>query len=249
MSSPSLSSVLRGVNSGNPTTANQPALDELVRVRRRRALARKTPQQRRKLLQYQRRHNEKDERLYYCDYCDLFISSRHKTWMAHLSSARHLGAFRAYYDLASHVESVWVGEINRKVELARVQAIHRNQQQRAGCGAATPLAVQRIAPGIVVGGSAPRALSATTINTAQPQHVTTAAAASATPILSSPVLMLPSVQVGGAVVAPGGPMIRVGSKTVMPPPLPPRRGSAGVASTTSLDTHAAPPESGDAGPQ
>ncbi|KAK7200168.1 U1 small nuclear ribonucleoprotein C [Novymonas esmeraldas] len=132
--------------------AGQPSDAEVRRVRQRRRLARKTPEQRRHLQQYQRRHNEKDERLYYCDYCDLFISSRHKTWMTHLRSARHIDAFQSYYNLVAHVESVWLSEIHREVELARGREAQRLQQRAAGRGATTPLAAQQVAPGIVVGG-------------------------------------------------------------------------------------------------
>ncbi|KAG5505671.1 hypothetical protein JKF63_05006 [Porcisia hertigi] len=140
-------------NGDDAFSAGQPSEAEMKRIRQRRRLAKKTPEQRRKLQQYQRRHNEKDERLYYCDYCDLFISSRHKTWMTHLRSARHIDAFQSYYDLVAHVENVWVAEINREVELARSREVHRLQHKIAGEGSATPLMAQHIAPGIVVGGA------------------------------------------------------------------------------------------------
>ncbi|KPA78146.1 putative U1 small nuclear ribonucleoprotein C [Leptomonas pyrrhocoris] len=185
----------------SPATAlnGQPTLDEVARIHHRRKLARKTPEQRRKLLQYQRRHNEKDERLFYCDYCDLFISSRQKTWAAHLRSARHMDAFRAYYDLAAHVESVWFSEINYAIEQARGREVHRLQQQRAGRGASTPLAAQRIAPGIVVGGALPPP----------------------PPPPPPPAVLMPSPAAAVAVrVGVGTPCIRVGGKVVMSPPLP-----------------------------
>ncbi|KPI89538.1 putative U1 small nuclear ribonucleoprotein C [Leptomonas seymouri] len=184
-----------------PTTAasalsGQPSQDEVARIRHRRKLARKTPEQRRKLLQYQRRHNEKDGRLFYCDYCDLFISSRPRTWTAHLRSARHMDAFRNYYDLAAHVESVWISEIHHKVELARGREVHRVQQQRAGQGAATPLVAQHIAPGIVIGGAAPRPPPP------PPAAVLLPSSAAAVPVG----VAMPSISVGG--------------KTLRPPPLP-----------------------------
>ncbi|CBZ26780.1 conserved hypothetical protein [Leishmania mexicana MHOM/GT/2001/U1103] len=178
--------------SGNGAfSAGQPSEAEMKRIRQRRRLACKTPEQRRKLQQYQRRHNEKDERVYYCDYCDLFISSRHKTWMTHLRSARHTDAFRSYYDLVAHVESVWVAEISREVELSRSREVHRLQQSAAGKGAATPLTAQQVAPGIVVGGApAPGRLPPPPSFT-QPPH-------------------------GTAQVGPT-PTIRVGTKTILPP--------------------------------
>ncbi|AYU78499.1 conserved hypothetical protein [Leishmania infantum JPCM5] len=177
--------------SGNGAlSGGQPSEAEMKRIRQRRRLACKTPEQRRKLQQYQRRHNEKDERLYYCDYCDLFISSRHRTWMTHLRSARHTVAFQSYYDLVAHVESVWVAEINREVELARSREVHRLQQRSAGKGAATPLTAQQVAPGIVVGGAPAPGRLPPPPPFPQPPH-------------------------GSAQVGPT-PTIRVGAKTILP---------------------------------
>lgn len=129
-----------------------PTADEVRRIERRRRLAKKTPAQRRLLTQYHRRHNERDGRLVYCDYCDLFISSKQKTWATHLKSIRHLASFQAYYDLLQNVESGWMAEIEHGIEVACSQAVIRAQQQVAGHGAATPLPPQAIAHGIVVGG-------------------------------------------------------------------------------------------------
>lgn len=195
--------------------ANQPTSEEVARIRRRRRLARKTPEQRRKLLQYQRRHNEKDGRLFYCDYCDLFVSSRQKTWAAHLRSARHMDNFRAYYNLASQVESVWMGEMEYKIEQARAQEVHRRVQQHAGRGAATPLGAQHIAPGIVVGGSP---------STSSPSTATSTTAAPAVNVAVR--VATPSVRVGGVVMMP---TIRVGGKVVPPPPPPHVSGSQAKA--------------------
>ncbi|KAG5480116.1 hypothetical protein CUR178_06168 [Leishmania enriettii] len=195
--------------SGNGAlSAGQPSEAEMKRIRQRRRITSKTPEQRRKLLQYQRRHNEKDERLYYCDYCDLFVSSRHRAWMTHLRSARHMDAFQSYYELVAHVESVWVTEINREVELARSREVHRLQQMFAGRGAATPLAAQRIAPGIVVGGAP----------TAAPARLP----------LQPPSTHLPR----GAAQVPPAVTIRVGTKEILPPAAP-AASSADVASPST----------------
>ncbi|KAG5479353.1 hypothetical protein LSCM1_04611 [Leishmania martiniquensis] len=196
--------------SGNGAlSAGQLSEAEIKRIRQRRRLASKTPEQRRKLLQYQRRHNEKDERLYYCDYCDLFVSSRHRAWMTHVRSARHMDAFQSYYDLVAHAESVWMTEINREVELARSREVHRLQQRSAGMGAATPLAAQCIAPGIVVGG-----------------------APAIAPGRLPPPPPLPHTPHGEAQVS--RPVtIRVGSQTILPPAAP--AASSAAVATPSTD--------------
>ncbi|CAJ1008282.1 putative U1 zinc finger containing protein [Leishmania naiffi] len=181
-------------NGNGVFSAGQPSEAEMKRIRQRRRLARKTPEQRRRLQQYQRRHNEKDERLYYCDYCDLFISSRHRTWMTHLRSTRHMNAFQSYYDLVAHVESVWVAEMNCEVERARSREVHRLQKRTAGSGAATPLTAQQVAPGIVVGGTLTSGRLPPPPPFPQPSDVT--------------------VQVSAT------PAIRVGTKTILPPVVP-----------------------------
>lgn len=177
------------------SAANLPSQDEVARIRRRRRLARKTPEQRRKLLQYQRRHNEKDGRLAYCDYCDLFVSSRQRPWRAHLQSTRHMEAFRAYYNLAVYVESAWMGEISHKIELARSREVHRVQQASAGQNAATPLPVQCVAPGIKVGGTP---VGPATRPPPPP------------PVLNTLPATLPSIRVGGKVIV--GPPANAGQK-------------------------------------
>ncbi|GET88267.1 hypothetical protein, conserved [Leishmania tarentolae] len=199
-------------NGNGVLSAGQPSEAEMKRIRQRRRLACKTPEQRRKLQQYQRRHNEKDERLYYCDYCDLFISSRHRTWMMHLRSARHMDAFQSYYSLVAHVESVWIAEISREVELARSREVHRLQQKSAGKGAATPLAAQQVAPGIVVGGA---------------------------PVSGclTPPPPFPQPSNGAALLGPT-PTIRVGTKTILPPTTSVASPSAAASAPVSSLAHA-----------
>eukprot|EP00796_Vickermania_ingenoplastis_P012378 gene12378-8504_t len=88
-----------------PTSGSAPSHEELKRLRMRRRLARKTPAQRQRLQQYHRRHNEKDHRLYYCDYCDVFISTSDKAWSrGHLRTYRHFQNVEAYYALVESLE-------------------------------------------------------------------------------------------------------------------------------------------------
>lgn len=140
------------LNGSRTHLPNDVSAEELQRIRKRRQLARKTPEQRRKLLQYHRRHNEKDGRLFFCDYCDLFISSSPRCWRAHLTSTRHMDAVEGYYRMAAHVECVWLKEIQDSVARAQMQRVHEHQQARAGIGAATPLPAHCIAHRILVGG-------------------------------------------------------------------------------------------------
>lgn len=80
------------------------SVEERRRIRRRRQLSKKTPQQRQKIKQYHRRHNEKDGILYYCDYCDSFIHSSEKSWRKHLTGNKHIKNFEAYYNLVEDME-------------------------------------------------------------------------------------------------------------------------------------------------
>lgn len=96
--------------------------EEIKRIQIRRKMARSTPAQREKLLQYQRRHNEKDGRLYYCDYCDFFVSSQEKSWSKHLATNRHRESMRAYYYLVEQEEKEKVKKLDEAVLLARKTA-------------------------------------------------------------------------------------------------------------------------------
>lgn len=141
-------------NSNNDAEANDNASpEELRRQRRRRRLARKTPEQRRKTIQYTRRHNEKDGRLFYCDYCDLFVSSSQRPWRRHLASGKHMACVRDYWSMAAHVEAPWLNEINEAVAKAQLHAMHRQHQALAGPQAVIPMPAVRVAPGIVIGGT------------------------------------------------------------------------------------------------
>lgn len=187
--------------------------EERRRQKRRRQLARKTPEQRRSLLQYQRRHNEKDGRVYYCDYCDLFVSSAQKTWKRHLNSLKHMNAFEAYYEMASRVESVWLNEIKADVADAHIHALHLAQQSVAGKGATTPMHATQIRPGIVVGG-VPASLLAPVLPSPSPAEAAAVASSHASQ-------SLPAIRVGDSVVHPGPPppVIKVAGKA-LPPPQP-----------------------------
>lgn len=95
--------------------------EELRRIRQRQRLSRKNPQQRKKIQQYHRRHNEKDGILYYCDYCDVFTSASEKSWSRHLSGTRHMDNVEAYYNLVPLVEDEKWFALNEKVTLASLQ--------------------------------------------------------------------------------------------------------------------------------
>lgn len=43
------------------------------------------------------RHNEDDQRVFYCDYCDVFVSTRRGTRMQHLQGKAHMSNMEAYY--------------------------------------------------------------------------------------------------------------------------------------------------------
>lgn len=103
------------------SSSNVLSPEELRRIRQRQRLSRKTPQQRKKILQYHWRHNEKDGILYYCDYCDVFTSASEKSWSKHLSGTRHMNNVEAYYNLVPLVEEEkWVA-LNENVTLASHQ--------------------------------------------------------------------------------------------------------------------------------
>ncbi|CCW63804.1 unnamed protein product [Phytomonas sp. EM1] len=184
--------------------------EELKRQKRRRRLARMTPEQRRKALQYQRRHNEADGRLFYCDYCDLFISTSQKCWRAHLVSARHIDAVEGYYTMAANVESQWVNDIHETIAKDRLRRIYRDQQAVVGRNAATPLPPMQIAPHITVGGNPPSSALSTAVDGGPPIPPTT----SQTPLVS--------IRVGEKMIY--APSIKVANKALPPlatPPPPP----------------------------
>ncbi|CAD2220874.1 U1 zinc finger containing protein, putative [Angomonas deanei] len=93
--------------------------EDLIRQKKRKRMAKMSPEKRRKFIQYERRHNEKDGNLIYCDYCDVFISSKPRVWNAHRSSRRHMDNFEAYYAMVAGVEPLLLREINEKVQRAR----------------------------------------------------------------------------------------------------------------------------------
>lgn len=96
--------------------------EEIKRIRDRQKWARRTPEQRQKHRQYQRRHNEKDGRLYYCDYCDVFVSSSEKSWSRHLNGIKHMDNMYAYYQLVEQMEAEKMHKIRHDVLEARGEA-------------------------------------------------------------------------------------------------------------------------------
>lgn len=127
------------------------------RRRRRRRLAAKSPETRRRRRQYSRRHNEKDGRLLYCDYCDLFVSSAQRSWAQHLGGVRHMEAVEAYYATVEAREPAWLNAIRENVARAHTEERVRRHQRVAGKGAAVPLPAMVTGfvghQGIVVGGT------------------------------------------------------------------------------------------------
>lgn len=105
--------------SGNKLDFSSLSPEEIKRIRERRKWARRTPEQRHKHRQYQRRHNEKDGRLYYCDYCDVFVSTSEKSWSRHLNGLKHMDNMYAYYQLVEQVEEEAMEKIRNDVLEAR----------------------------------------------------------------------------------------------------------------------------------
>ncbi|KAF8289835.1 putative U1 small nuclear ribonucleoprotein C [Trypanosoma cruzi] len=131
--------------------------EERRRRQRRRRLAAKSPETRRRRLQYSRRHNEKDGRLLYCDYCDLFVSSAQRTWMQHLRGVRHMEAMEAYYAMVEARDPAWLKAVREDVVRAHVEERIRQQQLALGKGASVPMPAMTLGyvghQGIVVGGT------------------------------------------------------------------------------------------------
>ena len=46
------------------------------------------------------RHNEKDDRVYYCDYCDKFVGTSQAVRMQHNKSTKHIECLETYYSMA-----------------------------------------------------------------------------------------------------------------------------------------------------
>lgn len=139
------------------------------------------------MIQYQRRHNEKDGRLFYCDYCDVFVSRSDKVWQSHLQSAKHMSAVEGYYHMASQVEGPWLSEIRQTVARSHSQAMLQSCQVCVGgVSSVLPLAPMRVAPHIVVGGLPPVLPS--------PDHP------QAPPVLRTCATSIPTIRVGNTVV-------------------------------------------------
>ncbi|ESL07332.1 hypothetical protein TRSC58_04980 [Trypanosoma rangeli SC58] len=134
-------------------------VEELRRRKRRRRLASKPVEIRRRRLQYSRRHNEKDGRLLYCDYCDLFVCSGQRTWLQHLGGVRHMEAMEAYYAMLEARDPAWVNAVREDVSRAHVEEHVRQHQLVAGKGASVPMPAMTLGyvgqHGIVVGGPQP----------------------------------------------------------------------------------------------
>lgn len=81
------------------TILRSSSISEEARLKKRRRMARKTPEQRQRKVMYVRRHNEKDGVLYYCDYCDRFVSTSQVAWKRHLQSPAHIHHMESYYQL------------------------------------------------------------------------------------------------------------------------------------------------------
>jgi len=174
------------------------------------------------MIQYQRRHNEKDGRLFYCDYCDVFVSRSDKVWQSHLQSTKHMSAVEGYYHMASQVEGPWLSEIRQTVARSHSQAMLQSSQGGIGSvSSVLPLAPMRVAPYIVVGGLPPVLPSRD-----HPQ---------APPVLGTCVTSIPTIRVGNTVVyaegsgAMGTPKPSASSpqvtKRAPATPLPPQSGS------------------------
>ncbi|ORC89369.1 elongation factor 1-alpha (ef-1-alpha) [Trypanosoma theileri] len=129
------------------------------RQRRRRQRLAASPQSRRARLQYRRRHNERDGRVYYCDYCDLFVSSAGRSWTEHLRGVRHMESVEMYYAMLERREAAWLDTIRADVQQSHVESYLREHQKTAGRGAAMPMPPTTTGfvgnCGIVVGGIQP----------------------------------------------------------------------------------------------
>nr|CCC93416.1 conserved hypothetical protein [Trypanosoma congolense IL3000] len=155
-------------------------------------------------LQCVRRHNERDGRLIYCDYCDLFICSIRRVWEQHLNSCRHMDSVEAYYAFLEVRDSSLLTRIREDVSRAHLELHVMRYQKIAGKGSSVPL--EPVVAGcvgnqtIVVGG------------VVKPQRA----------VVEYPAVSCtttPSVRVGGVLVAGGvEPVVKVGSNivTVLP---------------------------------
>ncbi|RNE98567.1 elongation factor 1-alpha (ef-1-alpha) [Trypanosoma rangeli] len=187
-------------------------VDELRRRQRRRRLASKPLETRRRRLQYCRRHNEKDGRLLYCDYCDLFVCSGQRTWLQHLGGVRHMEAVEAYYSLLEARDPAWVNAVREDVSRAHVEEHVRQHQLVAGKGASVPMPAMTLGyvgqQGIVVGGTQPPGVT----------HARVDKSDSDSRGRSSAQRGSPSVRVGGLLVAAATPpVVKVDGKAM---PLP-----------------------------
>ncbi|EAN77639.1 U1 small nuclear ribonucleoprotein C, putative [Trypanosoma equiperdum] len=183
------------------------ALDDARRIKRRRRLSRMSIEGRRRQLQYRRRHNERDGRLLYCDYCDLFVCSSLRSWGEHVISERHMENMECYYAMVEAYEPSWLGSICDDVSRAHVENHVRRHQSVSGKGSSVPI------PAVVAG----RVDDQEIIVGGLPKPSRTAAE---TYNNSCNIAGTPSVRVAGVLVASAAPpVVKVGNKPVTPTPL------------------------------
>ncbi|RNF16092.1 elongation factor 1-alpha (ef-1-alpha) [Trypanosoma conorhini] len=188
------------------------SLEERRRRQRRRRLAAKPPETRRRRLQYSRRHNEKDGRLLYCDYCDLFVSSGQRPWLQHLGGVRHMEAMESYYATVEARDPAWVNALREDVARAHVEEHVRQHHLLAGKGASVPMPAMTLGyvghQGIVVGGTQLSSATHVSVGKSNSNHRGGSSAQRGSP----------SVRVGGLLVAAATPpVVRVDGKAL---PLP-----------------------------
>ncbi|KAH9597511.1 U1-C [Trypanosoma melophagium] len=151
------------------TSLRTRAVVDLTRRGRRLFSSFKSPQTRRARLQYKRRHNERDGRLYYCDYCDLFVSSAGRSWLQHLRGVRHMECMEMYYTMVANMDSAWLDAIRENVRQSHVESYIRQHQRIAGKGAVVPIPPMITGfmgtRGIVVGGTHNVVRGQTAVNT------------------------------------------------------------------------------------
>jgi hypothetical protein len=161
------------------------------------------------------RHNERGDRVYYCDYCDKFVGTSQSVRLQHNRSARHLDCFETYYSMIQCDDPGSIAEAKQRIRdsILSVPLLVRTEvplespaiiDGSLGFGLSNMLRPTVISPSIVVGGVAPSS------------NV-------------SPIVVAPSIRVGNATVASShlligvpasapAPTISVGGKQLLPLP-------------------------------
>ncbi|KAG8338914.1 hypothetical protein TRVL_10259 [Trypanosoma vivax] len=109
--------------------------------------------------QYRRRHNERDGRLRFCDYCNVFVSTVPRCWLEHINGVHHMDSIESYYSFVQSHDPALLQSISDDVSRAHFDVYVRNFQSVAGKGSSIPIPPMKSAavgyPEVVVGGTLP----------------------------------------------------------------------------------------------